>query len=123
VRGYVSKASPVDALAPAIRTVAAGGTYLDPHLSEGLIAASVPSLTPREQEVLHLVARGLSNAEIATSIGVSTKNVEFHLSHVMEKLEGRSRGEAVFHAEALGLVDHDLHISFSVKHFVTGLFR
>ncbi len=94
-RGYLLKAriGDVDELAAAIRTVAAGGSVLDPAVVEALVAASrtkrvspVDRLTARETEVLGQMAQGRSNAAIATSLVLSERAVEKHATSIFSKL-------------------------------------
>ncbi len=100
---YVLKQTAPDVLLAAIRTVARGGTYLDPAVADK-VAPTAPrdmrvrrtdDLTPREREVLIMVAKGHTNKEIASLLDVTVKTVETHKANVMEKLEIRSRAELV----------------------------
>jgi DNA-binding NarL/FixJ family response regulator len=95
--GYVLKSSSGDELFAAIRTVAEGQAYLDPSLVslvvEGYIASGrgkrtkdSAALSPREREVLQLLAEGTSTKEIALRLHVSVKTVESHRQHMMERL-------------------------------------
>lgn len=108
--GYVLKRTASAELVRAIRTVAAGGTYIDPSLAGALLGAHLqraqradaplrPSalgdLTTRENEVLRLVARGYSNKEIATALEISVKTVETHKTNGMVKLGLKSRAALV----------------------------
>ena len=115
--GFMLKASPPDRLAAAIEVVAAGEALLAPQLTERLIAeyldrpppsAGVPrslrELTDREREVLTLVARGLSNDEIARTLIVSGATVKTHVNRILAKLAIRSRAQAVVLAYETGLV-------------------
>jgi DNA-binding CsgD family transcriptional regulator len=70
----------------------------------GAVAQAGAALTARELEVLRLVARGLSNKEIATDLGITTHTVKYHLAAVLEKLGVRSRTEAVSLGVRTGLV-------------------
>lgn len=79
------------------------GSLLPDDLDAGRRAASGPSLTPREREVLDLVAAGLSNRDIASTLGISENTVKNHLARVLEKLQARSRMEAVVRGVQLGL--------------------
>jgi DNA-binding NarL/FixJ family response regulator len=117
--GYVLKKSAADELINAIRVVAAGGTYIDPSLAGtlvekfiGRVAASqtehTPSeLTEREEEVLRLIAWGLSNKEIAAQLGLSVKTVEFHKARSAEKLHLRNRTDILRYALARGWLQDD----------------
>lgn len=107
--GYVLKRTASSELVRAIRAVAAGGTYVDPSLAGPLLAeqaqrsarsaADRPSgfdeLSPREIEVLRLVARGHSNKEIAAALEISVKTVETHKANAMAKLGLATRAAVV----------------------------
>jgi len=90
----------LDQLATAIRTVAEGGSLIDPKVVEGLVAdraraaaSPVNELTAREREVLRLIARGYRYKEIAATLHLSVKTVETHVSNVLRKLQLSSRHE------------------------------
>jgi len=115
--GFMLKATPPDRLADAIDVVAGGEALLAPSLTQRLIAEHVrrppPStgvpkgleeLTEREREVLLLVARGLSNDEIAGELVVSLATVKTHVNRILAKLDLRSRVQAVVVAYETGLV-------------------
>jgi DNA-binding NarL/FixJ family response regulator len=114
--GFLLKDAPPDQLAQAIRVVAAGDALLAPSVTRRLIdefSQSAPaegtgvlleSLTEREEEVLKLVAQGLSNAEIATELFVEETTVKTHVRHVLQKLGLRDRVQAVVAAYEGGLV-------------------
>jgi two-component system response regulator NreC len=106
--GYVLKQSPVAELLRGIRAVIAGGSYLDPVIAgkvmNGFVGRATgpapeheaaASLSPREEEVLRLVAWGHSNKDIATKLDLSVKTVETHKSNAMHKLRMTSRIEVV----------------------------
>jgi DNA-binding NarL/FixJ family response regulator len=102
--GYVLKRAAADDLIHAIRTVARGGTFLDPSLA-GQVAAGLTGrqaqggeLSDREEEVLRLIARGFTNREIAARLDVSVKTIETHKARGMEKLGLESRAGIVAHA-------------------------
>jgi DNA-binding NarL/FixJ family response regulator len=102
VAGYLLKTMPRDDLINAVRAVGMGTTVLDPAVSTRLAGANAltevaqgPHLTVREQEVVALVAEGLSNKAIAIRLGVSTRTVEGHVNHVFTKLNLESRTELV----------------------------
>jgi DNA-binding NarL/FixJ family response regulator len=115
--GFALKSRPLEELLSAIRTVAAGEALLAPSVTRRLIAhfaegARVPSRTPRgldelterEREVLSLVARGLSNAELAEMLHVSLPTVKTHVSRTLTKLGARDRTQLVVLAYESGLV-------------------
>jgi two-component system, NarL family, response regulator LiaR len=104
--GYVRKNAEPETLLAAIRTVARGRTYVDPAAASGAIHAADPAeeLTPRETEVLRLVALGRSNKETADALGVSEETVKTHVSHVLAKLQAENRAQAIVQALRRGLV-------------------
>jgi DNA-binding NarL/FixJ family response regulator len=113
--GFLLKDAPEERLVAAIAVVADGGSLFAPSVTRRLIdefARRVPSapppgldeLTARETEVLRLVARGLTNAEIATMLVVSEHTVKTHVAHVLMKLDLRDRTQAVVVAYESGLV-------------------
>ena len=114
--GFLLKDVPPEELVQGIRHVAAGDALLAPSITRRLIAqftrrrpirVSQPAavLTPRELEVLALVATGQSNAEIAQSLHVSENTVKTHVTHVLDKLGLRDRVHAVVYAYETGLVE------------------
>lgn len=114
-KAYVLKESGIDQLTRAIREAAAGRRYLDTRLSEMAIDAFLQSaqrepdlydtLTPREKEVLNLVASALSNAEIAEKLFISRRTVEIHRATLTRKLNLRPQYvQLVNYARELGLV-------------------
>lgn len=114
--GYVLKQTAADVLVAAIRSVAAGGTYLDPMIAgkvvEGPAGRSArgmrsDEITPREREVLALVAYGHTNKEIAAILGITVKTVETHKANAMQKLEIGSRAELVRFALAEGWLEKE----------------
>jgi two-component system response regulator NreC len=100
-RGYVLKEAADTELVAAIRTVAGGGTYLQPDVGAKLAAATAGdggALTQRETEVLRLVALGHTNAEIAESLYLSIRTVETHRSNIQSKLKVSRRADLVRYA-------------------------
>ena len=110
--GYLLKAAPQAEILAGIRAVAAGETVLAPSIAAKLVsrvradAASVapPALSPREHEVLALVAEGRSNPEIARALYIGEATVKTHLLHAFEKLGVNDRTRAVTRAMELGLL-------------------
>ncbi len=102
VSGFVLKEAPMDDLLRAIRSVASGGTYVDPVLA-GTLASSPagtkrPELTRRERDVLRLLADGLSNEEIGARLFISAETVRTHIRKAMDKLGADTRTQAVARA-------------------------
>jgi DNA-binding NarL/FixJ family response regulator len=95
-RGFVLKEAPLPDLVRAIEMVAQGGVYVDPALASLLIEPEhSDKLTPREREILRLIADGLGNEQIGTRLFISPQTVRTHVGKAMEKLEVHSRTEAV----------------------------
>ena len=115
-RGYLTKDAGIAEISRAIHAAAGHQAVLDPVVHSRLLAAatagarpapaptSLPDdLTPREAEVLSLIARGLSNAEIADTLVVSEATVKTHINHVFAKIGARDRAQAVHYAYTHGL--------------------
>ena len=113
--GFLLKDVPAERLFEAVRVIAAGEALLAPAITKRLIGefarqrprAARPrshDLTPRETEVLRLLAEGLSNAEIATRLVVAEETVKTHVSRILMKLDLRDRTQAVVAAYESGLV-------------------
>ena len=106
--GYLLKDTPRAELAAAVRRAAAGETVLAPRVAAKLVdrmrAPAVAPLTPRETEVLALVARGLANAEIGRELFISEATVKTHLVRAFGKLGVDDRTAAVTKAMGLGLL-------------------
>jgi NarL family two-component system response regulator LiaR len=110
--GYLLKDTQAAELRRAIKAAAAGQVQLSPQaLGYLLHKVQLPEtpevLTGRESEVLHLLARGLSNKEIARDLQVSEDTVKTHVAHILSKLGVQSRTQAVLTAMRLGLVSLD----------------
>ena len=110
--GYVLKQTAGDALLTAIRTALSGGTWLDPAVAGKVFDATAPvrgagtgELTPREREVVTMVAWGHTNKEIAAVLGITVKTVETHKMNAMEKLEIGSRADLVRYAMGQGWLE------------------
>ncbi len=115
--GFLLKTAPPAKLADAVRTIAAGEALLAPTLTRRLVEEfvrrpapghNVPGhldeLTEREREVLRLIARSMSNAEIAAELVVSEATVKTHVNHILQKLDLRDRVQAVVLAYETGFV-------------------
>jgi DNA-binding NarL/FixJ family response regulator len=113
--GFLLKDAPEEQLVSGIRIVAEGGSLFAPAVTRRLIerfAAAAPQqpppalaeLTPRELEVLRLLARGLSNAEIAAELVFSDHTAKTHVAHILNKLDLRDRVQAVVLAYESGIV-------------------
>ena len=113
-QGYLLKGVPRDQVFDAIRVVHGGGSLLQPAVASKLLkqvqsgkdrAASRPGvLTSREIEVLHLLAQGQANKQIAARLGISERTVKFHVSAIFRKLDATNRTEAVTIAAQRGLI-------------------
>jgi DNA-binding NarL/FixJ family response regulator len=110
-QGYLLKGAPRDEVFQAVRVVHGGGSLLQPVVASKLLRqVSQPddlteALTPRELEVLRLMAQGLQNKEIALKLIISERTVKFHVSSILSKLGAGNRTEAVSLAAQRGLVD------------------
>jgi two-component system response regulator NreC len=113
--GYVLKSAAKSDLFAGIRTVARGGLYLQPSIGiafasrppEELAHPVVGSLTPKETDVLRLLALGHTNAEIAQLLGTSLRTIETHRAHIHQKLDRHSRAQLVRFALDAGLLRLD----------------
>jgi DNA-binding NarL/FixJ family response regulator len=119
--GYMLKSADANALVNAIRTVAEGGTYIDPMLAGSIVETVVGprdksaapqspfgDLTTRERDVLRLIAWGRSNKEIAAQFGISVKTVEYYKAQATDKLQLHSRTDIVRYALSQGWLHADL---------------
>ena len=121
-RGYIAKESASEKLIQGINTVLNGDYFMDTSVSQKVVKklaglteketigadAAYDNLTPREQEIMVLVAEGLSTNEISERLFISPKTVENHRSNLMRKLDLHSTIEIVRYAAKLGLIDIDL---------------
>lgn len=115
--GYLLKDAEPHAIAGAILDLLAGGSPITPVIARRILkrfhqthqraprTPDAPHLTPREIEVLELVSRGYTNAEIADLLGMSFHTVTSHVKQIYRKLSVRSRSAAIFEATQLGLID------------------
>ncbi len=106
-RGYILKEAPHETLLRAIEKVAAGETFVDPALMAALTQSRGGSdvLTPREREILQLLADGLSNADVAGQLFISQETVKSHVRHILTKLEADTRTQAVAIALRDAMID------------------
>jgi len=112
------KDAPPEEIAAAVRIVASGDALLAPAVTRGVIEefarleppatpappAALHELTPREREVLDLLARGLSNPEICERLVISEATAKTHVARILQKLDLRDRVQAVIYAYESGLV-------------------
>lgn len=98
-RGYALKAGSMAELVAAIECVAAGGSYVDPRLDRILLSprstARLPQLSPREREMMHEMAEGLTAEKIGAKLGVSVETVRTHVRNAIRKLQARNRVHAI----------------------------
>jgi DNA-binding NarL/FixJ family response regulator len=116
--GFMLKDAPPEEIAAAVRIVASGEALLAPAITRAVIEEfarhppsapatpppAVAELTPREQEVLDLLARGLSNPEICERLVISEATAKTHVAHILQKLDLRDRVQAVIYAYETGVV-------------------
>jgi DNA-binding NarL/FixJ family response regulator len=113
--GFLLKDTPADDLVAAIRATAGGGSWLDPRVTPRLLSrlraqprpqhGALDELTPREVEVLAMMARGDTNPEIAERLFLSERTVKTHIGNIFTKLAARDRTAAILTAFRAGLVD------------------
>jgi len=109
-QGYLLKGSPRDKVFDAIRVISQGGSLLQPVVASKLMrhisSQGVRSLlTARELEALDLLAKGMTNKEIAAELVITVRTVKFHVSSILRKLEAGNRTEAVRIAAERGIID------------------
>ena len=115
--GYLTKDSSTDEIASAIRMAANGETAVSPQLAASMLgelrrldrpdAEEDRLITKREEEVLQLIADGLSTPEVASSLYISQKTVKNHLAAIYQKLDARDRTQAVVRAVRMGIISLD----------------
>ncbi len=110
--GYLLKGTPADRMVEAIKEVHQGGSIIQPRLARRLLRhfqtvqdPDAPGLTPRETEILQVIAKGLSNRAAGETLGVSRSTVRTHLEHIYAKLDVSNRTEAVTEAIRRGIID------------------
>lgn len=103
--GFLQKNSSREDLLTALRSVAQGKRFLLPEIARRLNALRLgPAITPREREILALIASGRANKEIAAALDVSEDTVKRHVSHILEKLDVNDRAQATAEAIRRGIV-------------------
>ena len=102
--GFVLKGMPLDRLLEAIRAVHQGNQYIPSEIATRVGERLLAQLSPREIEVLHLLARGLSNKEIAAQLGVVEGTVKIHITNIFNKLGVSDRTQALIEAIKRGIV-------------------
>jgi DNA-binding NarL/FixJ family response regulator len=112
-RGYILKDADEEEMIRAIRSIAAGESLFSPAIATRVLAFFAksrpvapqifPSLTEREQDILHLLAQGKSNTAIATELGLSSKTIANNVSNIFGKLQVADRSEAIVRAREAGL--------------------
>jgi DNA-binding NarL/FixJ family response regulator len=120
--GFLLKDTPAEELLTAVEIIARGDALLAPTITRAVIEEFVrrppppqqpprklEQLTAREKELLHLLARGVANAEIAKELFISDATVRTHVLHVLQKLDLRDRIHAVIYAYETGLIHPGLH--------------
>ena len=112
-QGYLLKGAPRDQVFEAIRVVNAGDSLLQPVVASKLLTrmrrsaddpGTTGSVTPREMEVIRLLARGLQNKEIAAELGIAQRTAKFHVGSILAKLGAGNRTEAVTIAAQRGMI-------------------
>jgi DNA-binding NarL/FixJ family response regulator len=113
--GYLLKDASADLFLASIRELVAGGSPISPVIARGLLRRFMPNpmvpqsmetnLSDREREILKLVAKGFNFGEIGKLVGISPHTVTSHVKKIYRKLAVHSRGEAVYEAQKMGLLD------------------
>lgn len=113
-QGYIPKSSSGEVMINALRLVLAGGVYLpqevllshvkQPQTSEPRKGQTVHKLSPRQKEVLNLIASGKSNKQIADQLGLSDGTVKTHISAILKKLNTKNRTQAILEANRIGIL-------------------
>jgi DNA-binding NarL/FixJ family response regulator len=124
VKGFVEKQTSGEILTKAIREIAAGRNYFSPSIArrlpgaagkprdrDGAIMARARKLTPREFEVLQMVAEGSANKQIALELKISIKTVEKHRQHLMDKLDIHETASLTRYAIAAGIIESSVQLT------------
>lgn len=102
--GFIAKDTPLTGLIEAVRHVYSGDQYLPPEIARRLAANISAQLSPREIEVLHLIAKGLSNKEIGAQLNVAEATVKVHVTSILSKLGVSDRTQALLSAMKRGMI-------------------
>ncbi|HEY9154060.1 MAG TPA: response regulator transcription factor [Opitutaceae bacterium] len=105
--GFVVKEMALDKLLEAIRIVHAGDQYIPPQIATRIGERMIAQLSPREMDVLRLVAKGLSNKEIAAQLGLVVGTVKIHIANLFSKLSVSDRTQALVVAVKRGIIEID----------------
>jgi DNA-binding NarL/FixJ family response regulator len=106
---YIVKDSSLQELVAAIKTLGEGSSYVDPRVAASLLRRRGPTkrltneLSPREREIIRLIAQGLSNRDIGRRLVLSEKTIKNHVSHIFAKIHCTARSQAAVHAIRIGL--------------------
>lgn len=106
---YIVKDSSLQELLTAIKALGEGSSYVDPRVAASLLRRRAPSnrpsneLSPREREIIRLIAQGLSNRDIGRRLVLSEKTIKNHVSHIFAKIHCTARSQAAVHAIRIGL--------------------
>jgi len=106
-RGFIPKSASGEVMVNSLRLVLSGGICLPPGYCEparGNTSSQIPNLTQRQMEVLHLMAKGSSNKEIARDLDISENTVRVHISAVIGALDATNRTEAAYSAMRMGII-------------------
>jgi DNA-binding NarL/FixJ family response regulator len=106
---YIVKDSSLQELVAAIKTLGEGASYVDPRVAASLLRRRGPTkrltneLSPRERDIIRLIAQGLSNRDIGHRLVLSEKTIKNHVSHIFAKIHCTARSQAAVHAIRIGL--------------------
>jgi two-component system, NarL family, response regulator LiaR len=106
---FIVKDSSLQELVTAIKAIGDGSSYVDPRVAASLLRRRAPSnrtkteLTPRERDIICLIAQGCSNRDIGNRLALSEKTIKNHVSHIFAKIHCTARSQAAVHAIRIGL--------------------
>lgn len=116
-RGILKKTLPVQVIVDCLRTVAKGNIWIENSVSNQFVGfinrRSTPRLTPREEEILTLVMRGMKNKQIADSLSITTGTVKVHLMHIFEKTGVKDRFELAMYGRKIRGLSTDMDDEYS----------